>query len=140
MLGQTLPDYELLVYALQDSFPIIRLSTLTVIRQARDVATVEGELFFHNGFRLRVQEVVRFDVTPPQITWYGYEVWRGDEKLYWYDSQPHPDDPALAATDPHHKHVPPNIKHHRVPAPHLSFTRPNLPVLIEEIAALGATA
>ena len=30
---------------------------------------------------------------------------------------------------PHHKHVPPNIKQHRVPAPEMSFTRPNLPVL-----------
>jgi hypothetical protein len=27
----------------------------------------------------------------------------------------------------------PDIKHHRVPAPELSFTRPNLPFLIEEI-------
>ena len=51
----------------------------------------------------------------------------------WYDSFPHPNDPSLASTDPHHKHVPPNIKHHRVPAPDLSFTRPNLPFLIEEI-------
>ena len=34
---------------------------------------------------------------------------------------------------PHHKHVPPDIKHHRVPAPDLSFTRPNLPFLIKEI-------
>jgi hypothetical protein len=25
------------------------------------------------------------------------------------------------------------IKHHRIPAPDLSFTRPNLPFLIEEI-------
>ena len=30
-------------------------------------------------------------------------------------------------------HVPPDIKHHRIPAPDLSFTRPNLPFLIEEI-------
>jgi len=48
-------------------------------------------------------------------------------------SFPHPNDPSLASTDPHHKHVPPNIKHHRVPAPDLSFTRPNLPFLNEEI-------
>ncbi len=34
---------------------------------------------------------------------------------------------------PHHKHVPPDIKHHHIPAPGLSFTRPNLPFLIEEI-------
>ncbi len=34
---------------------------------------------------------------------------------------------------PHHKHVPPDIKRNRIPAPALSFTRPNLPLLIEEI-------
>jgi len=50
-----------------------------------------------------------------------------------YDSQPHPADSALASTDPHHKHVPPDIKHHRVPAPGLSFNRPNLPLLVQEI-------
>ncbi|MCI0388624.1 MAG: DUF6516 family protein [Acidobacteria bacterium] len=64
---------------------------------------------------------------------YGYEVWRGAEKLYWYDSQPHPDDPKLASTHPHHKHVPPDLKHNRLPAPVLSFTEPNLPFLIAEI-------
>ncbi len=36
-------------------------------------------------------------------------------------------------THPHHKHIPPDIKHNRVPAPGLSFTQPNLPFLIEEI-------
>jgi len=30
----------------------------------------------------------------------------------------------------------PSIKHHRIPAPELSFTRPNLPVLIEEVERL----
>jgi len=34
---------------------------------------------------------------------------------------------------PGHLHFPPNIKHHRIPAPDLSFTRPNSPFLIEEI-------
>ena len=43
---------------------------------------------------------------------------------------------SLAATFPHHKHVPPDIKHHRIPAPDISFTRPNLPVLLQEIEAL----
>lgn len=62
MLGGSLPDYELFVYALQDSFASILVSTL-----------------------------------------------------------------------PHHKHIPPNIKHHRIPAPQLSFTRPNLPFLIADI-------
>jgi hypothetical protein len=43
------------------------------------------------------------------------------------------DDLMLASTHPHHKHIFPDIKHHRVPAPGLSFDRPNLPVLIAEI-------
>jgi hypothetical protein len=67
---------------------------------------------------------------------YGYEVWQGSEKLYWYDSQPHPDDPALQRTHPHHKHVPPDIKHNRIPAPEMDFARPNLPALIREIESL----
>jgi len=39
----------------------------------------------------------------------------------------------LAVTDPHHKHIPPDIKHNRISAPALSFDKPNLPFLIEEI-------
>ncbi|NKQ37648.1 MAG: hypothetical protein HF973_18810 [Chloroflexi bacterium] len=136
MLGQTLPDYELFIYALQDNFPIIQTSTLAVIRQASNVATVEGELFFPNEFRMRVMEFVRFDLAPPQLTRYGYEVWRGDEKQFWYDSQPHPDDPSLAPTHPHHKHIHPNIKRNRIPAPGLAFTKPNLPFLLREIGEL----
>lgn len=132
-LGHTLLDYELFVYTLQDDHPSIQKSTLTVIRQASDVATVEGDLFFRDDLRLCVLEFVRFDLTPPRLSRYGYEVWRGSEKLYWYDSQPHPHDSSLASTHPHHKHVPPDMKHHRIPAPDLSFTRPNLSFLIREI-------
>ena len=40
-------------------------------------------------------------------------------------------------THPHHKHVPPNIKHHRIPASDLVFTEPNLPFLIREIERLS---
>ena len=50
-----------------------------------------------------------------------------------HDPQPHSDDPSLASTFPHHKHVPPNIKRNRIPAPGISFTRPNLPFVIREI-------
>ncbi len=137
MLGQTLADYELFVYALQDDYPAILSSALAVIHQASSIATVEGELLFRNSYRLHVLEVVRFDLVPPRLTHYGYEVWRGNEKLYWYDSQPHPNDPALASSYPHHKHIPPDIKHHRVPAPALSFTHPNLPVLVVEVEQLS---
>lgn len=64
---------------------------------------------------------------------YGYIAHAGNELQYWYDSQEHPDNPFLASTHPHHKHVPPDIKHNRIPALHLSFRISNLPFLIQEI-------
>lgn len=38
--------------------------------------------------------------------------------------------------NPHHKHVPPNIKRKRIPAPGLSFVRPNLIQIIQEVEEL----
>jgi len=67
---------------------------------------------------------------------YSNEIWRSKELLYWYDSQPHPNNPSLQSTHPHHKHIPPDMKHNRIPAPELSFSSPNLPTLIAEIEAL----
>ena len=64
----------------------------------------EGEIHFAGGFRLRVREELDFDAG--LIASYGYEVYRGDERLYWYDDFPHPNDSALASTFPHHKHAP----------------------------------
>lgn len=62
-----------------------------------------------------------------------HEVIQNAEKLYWYDDFPHPNDPTLASTHPHHKHVTPNIKRNRIPAPDISFDKPNLPQIIHEI-------
>lgn len=135
---QSLRDYEELVYTLAQRFPSISHSTLVVVRRGARVVTVSGEIAFPDGHRLVVKERLTFDTGPLILTRYGYEAWHGDEKLYWYDSQPHPDDLQLAPTHPHHKHVPPDIKHHRVPAPELSFTEPNLPFLIQEIEQLLA--
>ena len=129
----TLADYETFIYSLQDRFPTILRTTLTVIHRGQNVAELRGDVEFEGRLHLGVREYLRFDLEPPRLLQYSYEVWRGDEKLYWYDSQPHPNDPVLARTYPHHKHIPPSIKRNRVPAPDLSFTRPNLPFLIEEI-------
>jgi hypothetical protein len=133
---RTPEDYELFIYTLIERFPSIRRSTVTCVRRGASLARVAGELYFDHEIRIVIRERILFHRLPVIIDWYGYEVWRGGRKLYWYDSQPHPDDPSLQSTHPHHKHVPPDIKHNRVPAPEMSFTRPNLPVLIREVEAL----
>ena len=114
--------------------PDVRHSTVAVWSDSRYTGIAEGEVVFENGIRLRLREEIDFDAEV--IASYGYEVCRGSERLYWYDDFPHPGDPTLAATLPHHKHVPPDIKHNRVAAHEMSFTRPNLPALIREIDAL----
>ncbi len=135
---RTPEDYELFLYTLVDQFPSVRRSTVTFARRGSALARVAGELRFDHGIRLLIRERVLYHRLPAIIDEYGYEVWRDEEKLYWYDPQPHPDDPALQSTHPHHKHVPPDIKHNRLPATGMSFIRPNLPALIQEIEALIA--
>jgi hypothetical protein len=130
---RTAEDYELFIYSLPDSFPSITKSTITFVRRGMSLARVAGEIFFDADLRLVIRERLLYRRLPAVIDWYGYEVWRGHEKLYWYDSQPHPDEPSLQSTHPHHKHVPPDIKHNRIPAPDMSFTQPNIPALIQGI-------
>ncbi|HHB91099.1 MAG TPA: hypothetical protein ENK60_07295 [Anaerolineae bacterium] len=132
-------DYELFLYTLTERYPSIQRSTVIFVRRGATLARVSGELVFDHGFRLVIRERLVFHRLPGVIDWYGYEIWRGNEKLCWYDPQPHPDDPHLQATHPHHKHIRPNIKHNRIPAPEMSFHRPNIPFLIEEIEQLIAS-
>ena len=115
---------------------MVKRSTITFVRWGSTLARVSGELFFENDIRLIVRERVLYHRLPMMIDGYGYEVYRGNEKLYWYDSQPHPNDESLQSTHPHHKHVPPDMKHNRVPAYEMSFIQPNLPALISEIENL----
>lgn len=63
----------------------------------------------------------------------SYEIYRTGEKIAWYDPFEHPYVPELTSTYPHHKHIPPDIKRHRVPAPEISFEHPNVTALIEAI-------
>jgi len=130
---RSLPKYETFIYTLAQHYPIIRRSTLVVVRRGATIAVVNGEVELAGGIRLVVREKLSFAQASGTLVGYGYEVWRGEKELHWYDSQEHPGDPMLASTYPHHKHIPPDIKHHRVPAPGLSFDRPNLPFLIAEI-------
>jgi hypothetical protein len=132
-----MPDlraYERFVYPLPQHYPIIQQSTLVLISHGAAFAELTGQLLFAQEVTLSIWEDLDFEERV--ITGYSYGVMRGTERLYWYDPQPHPNNPTLAATHPHHKHVPPNIKHNRIPAPGLSFTEPNLPFLIQEIEQL----
>lgn len=131
---ESLANYSRFVAELLDH-PAVERSTVGVWSDSPHTGIVEGEVFFSNGIRLRLREELDFDAG--LITSYGYEVYRREERLYWYDDFPHPNDPTLASTFPHHKHVPPDVKRNRIPAPEMSFTRPNLPVLVREAEELG---
>lgn len=133
---RTPEDYELFLYTILDQFPSVVRSTVMFSRRGASLGRVSGKLHFDHEFRLVDRERILYDRLPMVIDWYGYEVWQGPQKVYWYDSQPHPNGPALQSTHPHHKHILPDIKHNRIPAPEMNFTRPNLPALIREIAAL----
>lgn len=147
------PRYEHLIYTLPTRYPFIRLSTLVLAPPGLDIARLTGLIALGDEYVLCVYELLnfhqgvieayRYEVSQchppftedplPEAVEYCRASYSGKKKLYWYDSWPHPNDPTLASTYPHHKHIPPDIKHHRVPAPDLSLTRPNLPSLIEEI-------
>jgi hypothetical protein len=126
----SLADYGYFVAEIM-SRPSILRSTIRVWSSSPFTGTAEGEAIFANGIRLRMRE--ELDFADSLITSYGYEVYLGAERLYWYDDFPHPEDPSLASTFPHHKHVPPDIRRNRIPAPNLRFTDPNLIAIIEEI-------
>ena len=98
----TIAGYESFVYGLCEAFPPVLSSTLRIIRTGPASGRLVGILTFPDGLRLDVAELVDFDAGRLEILQYGYVVWRGDERLYWYDSQAHPDDPTLASTHPHH--------------------------------------
>ena len=133
------PDsYQTFIYSLPARYSSIRRSTLVYIASGALFGRVEGILFFAPNIALCVQEFLNFELQI--IAGYGYEVslsfhaqdaenlplasdycrasYPHKEKLYWYDSFPHPHAPHLAATHPHHKHIPPDIKHSASPRRH----------------------
>ena len=138
-LFRSLQAYEAYLYSLPELVKAIEVSTLVLIVRGARRAIVQGEITFiditqsASHYRLVVYEDINARHGTLHLTAYGYEVWHGKQQLYWYDSQPHPNNPKLASTHPHHKHIPPDIKHNRIPAPGLSFTQPNLPFLITEV-------
>lgn len=125
-------DYENLVYTICDFSPNIISSDLVLQHRGKSYCWLIGTIYFSKNISLKITEALDF-ADEAFIRHYSYMVYQDDKLHYWYDSQSHPDDPDLQSTHPHHKHVPPDIKHHRLPAPHLSFKEQNLSFLIHEI-------
>ncbi len=124
-------NYSRYVYSLQERHPHIQQLRLSLYTTGTTDGILRGEIRFLGDIILYVMEII--DFADGVLETYSYTIKRGQEVLYWYDPQPHPEDPSLASTFPHHKHIPPNIKHNRIPAPGLSFEHPNLDLLVEEI-------
>ena len=125
----SLRDYSSFVAQFLNRSTVER-STVRVWSDGSFTGIAEGEIFFSNGMRLRIREELDFEAT--LITSYGYEVYRHEERLYWYDDFPHPNDKTLAPSFPHHEHIPPDLKHNRIPTPEIGFSHANLPFLIKE--------
>ncbi len=124
-----LASYSAFVYAVAERHAFVTGSTLTLAPIGATLARLEGRIECQGGVRLEVWELI--DFATRRIRTYSYEVYREGEKVCWYDPWEHPEIAALESTFPHHKHVPPNLREHRVPAPGITFQSPNLDVVLE---------
>lgn len=129
-------EYEHFLYGLVQSYPEIKSSSLHFYSVSRMAGQTRGSILFHSSLELRVFELV--DMTDGEIQDYSYTVFFQGERVRWYDPQPHPEVPELAANFPHHRHEPPNIKQNRRPAPGISFQTTNITTLIHDCIQLGA--
>lgn len=128
-------EYERFLYSLADEHPEILRSTLQFYTNSAKSALVRGTVYLKNGLEIRIFEYV--DMTDGEILDYSYAVYQNDVKIRWYDPQPHPENPVLASTFPHHYHEQPDIKHNRQPAVGITFSVPNLPTVIADCLKLS---
>jgi hypothetical protein len=128
-------EYERFLYALPETYSEILSSTLKLYTNSPTTCLVRGSLLFRNGIELRVFEYL--DLADGELLTYSYTIFQGEERVRWYDPQPHPESPELVATFPHHFHEPPDIKHNRKLASGISFESPNLPLLVKECIRLS---
>ena len=135
MAFPTREAYEHFIYSLPAEHPEIQSSALHLYTNSRTTCFVRGSIWFRNGLELRIFEYL--DFSDGELLNYHYTILRGQERIRWYDPQPHPESTELAGTFPHHYHEHPNIKHNRRPSPGISFHTPNLPTLIADCIAMG---
>lgn len=125
-------SYSRHVHSLHERFAFVTASTLCVIPMGATLARVEGRLECAGGLAIEVWELV--DFAEHRLRSYSYEIYCGAEKVSWYDHWPHPELPELAVTFPHHRHLPPNLRDNRQPAPGIGFNHPNLDVVLTDVA------
>jgi hypothetical protein len=125
-------EYERFIYSLKSRFPEIDHSTLHFYNTSANAGLLRGKIVFYNGHELSVVEVIDFGIG--EIIDYSYTLFDlNQKKIRWYDPQPHPNNPELETTFPHHYHEEPNIKKNRKPAHGISFEKPNLSILIKNM-------
>ncbi len=124
-------NYAELIYSLPEYYPIIQHSTLSLMSIGTTLAKLEGQLFFEHDMTLIVWELI--DFWGGQIRGYSYQLRQADSVVAWYDALEHPTLDPAQPNYPHHKHVPPDIQHQMLPVPHMSFDKPNVPFLGEEV-------
>ncbi len=127
----TYAEYSRLIFHLLADRATVESHTIAVYTVSRTLGITRGKVVFRSGHELSVFEQI--DFIAHRIVRYFYQLTYEGEPLWWYDPMPHPHISELQSTHPHHKHIPPDIKRHRVPAPELSFTEPNLLCLIEQV-------
>lgn len=130
LLGD-IAGYSAFVYTLRERHSIVTGSNLTLVLIGATLAKLEGRIECQGGIHLEVWELI--DFAERRLRTYSYEVYRAGEKICWYDAWPHPEIPALAATFPHHKHLPPGLRDTRVCAPGIGFESPNLDVVLADV-------
>lgn len=130
MSFQSRAEYEYLLYSLPGDHAGVCSSSLHLYPNSPTTCLVRGSVWFDSGLELQVFEYI--DFSDGSLLDYFYAVLRGQDRIRWYDPQPHPEDPELASTFPHHRHELPDIKHNRRPAPGIGFAAPNLPALITD--------
>lgn len=128
-------EYERFIYSIVRDFQNVEKSSLHFYSTSAAAGMLKGMVWFRNGLILKVVEVIDFAVG--EILDYSYSVYNGEEKIAWYDPQPHPESPELSETFPHHIHLPPDIKKNRKPVKGISFHHINLPTLFESVEKLG---
>jgi hypothetical protein len=128
-------EYEHYLYSLLPQHPQVSRSTLRLFTNSSTTAIIRGEVELQNGLAIRVFEFL--DFSDESILEYSYAVYQGEEKIRWYDAQPHPENLALQSTFPHHFHAAPDIKHNRQPAKGIGFKEPNLPTVIADCLLLS---